>query len=86
MRYPLVEVFWVDSASPARGTWMDPSAVGTRGVMDIRTAGFQVRKTASEITIAHSINDEARQPDMSACWGGVITIPRVAVRRVRRLK
>ena len=85
MKYPLVLVHWVDSASPS-GTWVRPDAIGARGVMDILTSGFQVRKTRDEITIAHSVNDEESQPDMSTNWGGVLTIPRSAVKKVRRLK
>ena len=84
-RYPLVLVHWVDSASPA-GMWVDPEVIGPRGVMDMMTAGFQVRRTRDEITIVHSVNDATRQPDMNMNWGGTITIPLCAVRKVRRLR
>ena len=84
MKYPLVEVFWVDSASPADG-WVNPNDVGLCGVAHIKTSGFQVRKTTTEITIAQSIHDQDKQPDVSMAWGHLITIPRVAVTKVRRL-
>ena len=86
MTYPLVEVFWVDSASPS-SAWVRPEFIekGNHGVMDIRTAGLQVRKTATEITIAQSVHDEAKQPELWMTWGNPITIPLCAVTKVRRL-
>ena len=85
MKYPLVLVHWVDSASPG-GTWVHPEAIGPRGVVDILTSGFQVRKTQTEITIAQSIHNQDKQPDIDMMWGSPITIPRAAVTKVRRLK
>lgn len=76
-RYPLAIVRWVDSAY-TRGE----SATGdlpTEG-LEMISAGFLVRETPDAITLAldRHLHDDA--------WRFVLTIPRVSVRNVKKVR
>lgn len=79
MKFPVVFVNWID-ASTMHG-WQDDS--GVNEVADLTrklclTVGFLVKENPESVVIAQSLDGE-----MSPC--NLVCIPRVALKRVRRI-
>ena len=70
-------IVWEDSAGPLGGVWHDEDEdVDT---VTVTTVGYLVKKTKRRIVIAHSRHDGGQ-------LGGVLAIPRSAVRSMKRLR
>jgi len=79
----LVYVDWVDSGTSHGWRNYDPREAREDGALFCRTVGYLVSKNANSVRIAASIalNDESKA-DSHCC---AITIPRFAIRRMKRL-
>jgi hypothetical protein len=75
-KYPLVEVHWVDSIRYLR--WRDHAKAENFEISVISTVGHLVGKTNHNVAVALSMDYDSVMD--------VISIPREAVRRIRRLK
>jgi len=73
----LVLVEWVDSAF-AQG-WMDKSVAKTHKASNCTSIGILVHQDNDKITIVQSISDKDSV-------GDGITIPRVSIKRIRKLR
>ena len=73
----LVEVEWIDSV---HGSGWENREVDDTPDMIIRTVGWIAQRTKRYLKIAASVNGANKQ----VC--GVMSIPRVSIRRIRRIK
>lgn len=79
-RYPMVLVRWIDSSS--RAGWQNrKKATRQMGAKDAQcvTAGFLLRKSKNRLILALNMADTGEA-------GHLMSIPRVAIKRVRKLK
>lgn len=81
----VVQVLWIDSVSDSR-TWMQAAyfnfAVHDAAMLHVST-GFLINKTKDAIYLTMSLRAGAGRGDV---YGGVFSIPCVAVKKTRRLK
>jgi len=75
-----VEVEWIDSCGDSG--WVGASEVGLYNVSSNRTAGYLVSRDGHQVKVAQS---RCTTPGVKP-WGSIISIPVVAVRRIKRLR
>lgn len=77
-KLPLVEIVWHDSA--AGGGWNSLSSYrNEKKTLQIRTVGWLTKNTNSEVQVVQSISQDGKVADS-------MTIPRVCIRKTRRLR
>lgn len=69
---------WLDSHSPRGGNvWFDPSELD-HYVDDVDTVGYVLKESKRSVTVASQVS--------GSCVGGIITIPKCAIVKRRKLK
>lgn len=84
MRWPLVQVLWVDSADPG-SNWVSVEQLSDypNGSLDCVSIGWLISEGSESITLASHITDPEEQAS-EAC--GVLTIPKLAILAARELE
>lgn len=77
---PLVEIVWVDSHTPDCGAWIGLDEVNWKN-LELSTAGYAVHLDDETIGIASSYDHAGSSDQIS----GVMVIPLVAIKSIRRL-
>ena len=75
--YRTAEVVWIDSAT--NGAWDTVAAHEERGIFEVHSVGYLLRRDANRIILAQSQSNEGTVTDC-------LTIPAVCVKKVRYLK
>ena len=78
-KYPIVEVEWLDSITD--GGWRPPEAYLASAAPDqCRSGGYLLKSARTSITLMQS------RSDLSGNMTNSVTIPRVAVKSIKRMK
>lgn len=84
MRWPLVQVLWVDSADPG-SNWVSVEQLSDypNGSLDCVSIGWLISEGSESITLASHITDPEEEAS-EAC--GILTIPKLAILAARELE
>ena len=71
-------ITWIDSSSIPGGGWHSPGAIEDLSPVEIKTAGYVVRETKHDITIASQVTE-------FGAVSGEVCIPKFAIKK-RKIK
>lgn len=75
----LYEIFWEDACSPADGGWLSMEFLEKlNGPAEIKTSGYVVAESKKTVTLSGTLGESA--------FNGAMTIPKVCITKVRKLK